>query len=77
MTLSHEQVRTLLVSLRFTRDRELTCDEWLEDLSTYLEATPTEKLGETFQLVREHLDLCSDCREEIAMMVMALCLSSE
>lgn len=70
--MTHDQVLALLVSLRFTRDRELTCDEWLEDLSTYLEATPTEKLGETFRLVREHLDLCSDCREEIGMMVKSL-----
>lgn len=72
MTLPHEQVLALLVSLRFTRDRELTCDEWLEDLSTYLEATPSEKRSDTFHLVREHLDLCPDCREEIELMIKAI-----
>lgn len=72
MTLPHDQVRALLVALRHTRDRELTCDEWLEDLSTFLEATPPEKGSDAFRLVREHLDLCPDCREEIGLMVKAL-----
>lgn len=77
MTLPHDEVRALLDSLRFTRDREMTCDEWLEDIATYLEATPPEKQSDAFRLVREHLDLCADCRAEIGMMVKALELQGQ
>lgn len=72
MTLNVEQTRALLEALRLTRDHELSCDEWLEEISTYLEANPAERACDAFRLVREHLDLCPDCREEIKLMIKAL-----
>ena len=77
MTLSYDEVRALLDSLRFTRDREMTCDEWLEDVADFLETPPSERQSDAFRLVREHLDLCADCREEIGMMVKALELQGQ
>ena len=72
MTLTAEQVRALLDALRVTKDRELTCDEWLAELPGYLDATPARQAGEAFRLVREHLDLCPECREEIESVIDAV-----
>ena len=72
MSMNPEQVQALLACLQFTKDKELTCDEWLAELPAYLDATPAEQAGESFQLVREHVDLCPECREELAAVVEAL-----
>ena len=72
MSLTPEQARALLAALRFTKDRELTCDEWLAELPGYLDSTPAGRSGEAFRLVREHLDLCPECREEIAVVIEAV-----
>ena len=72
MSMSLEQLQVLLSSLQFTKDHELTCDEWLAELPGYLDATPAEQSSETFRLVREHLDICPECREEIAVVMDAI-----
>ncbi len=72
MSMTPEQMRALFSALQFTKDHELTCDEWLAALPGYLDATPAEQTGEAFRLVREHLDLCPECRDEIAVVIDAL-----
>lgn len=72
MTLSREQLRALADALRYTRDLELTCDEWLAEVPGYLESAPDEQAGEAFRLVREHLQLCPECREVFEFLLTAL-----
>ncbi len=72
MNMTPEQIRALMSSLQFTKDYELTCDEWLAELPGYLDATPAEQAGDAFRLVREHLDICPECREEIALVFDAV-----
>ena len=71
MSLTPDQIRAMLSPLQFTKDQELTCDEWLAELPSYLDATPAEQAGEAFRLVREHLDVCPECRDEIAVVIDA------
>lgn len=72
MNMTPEQAQALVACLQFTKDKELTCDEWLAELPAYLDATLAEQASEAFQLVREHVDLCPECREELAIVVEAL-----
>jgi hypothetical protein len=71
--LNNEQLATLLRVLGQTRPDELTCDEWLERVSGYAEATaaglPPPPGSE---LVRHHLDLCPECLEEFEALVQSL-----
>lgn len=77
MSLNPEQADALLGFLRVTRDHELTCDEWLDVLPSYLDATPAEQACEDFRLVREHLALCPECREEIDIVIDAIAASGQ
>lgn len=72
MPFNRDQLRTLAEVLRYTRDHELTCDEWLAAVPAYLEAGPDERAADAFRLVREHLDLCPECREEVELLLAAL-----
>lgn len=72
MTLTNDQVDALLEALRHTHDHELACDEWLAVLPEFLEALPDEKASEGYRLVREHLELCPECREEMTLILTAL-----
>lgn len=59
-----EMVKTLQ-SLAMTRDHEISCDDVFAVLDEFVEAV---KRGENvllfMPLVRQHLDMCPDCREE-------------
>ena len=59
-----EMLKTLQ-SLAMTRDHEISCDDVFAVLDEFVEAV---KRGENvllfMPLVRQHLDMCPDCREE-------------
>jgi hypothetical protein len=73
MRLDHEQTRELLRALGRTRESELDCDGCLAELAAYLESAPPDRdRGEAFRLVREHLALCGECREELDLLRAAV-----
>ena len=67
------QIKTLLSWLKTTRDSEISCDECLADLAEYLEAELESKpVPAALAAVREHLDFCSECREEYESLAAAV-----
>ena len=73
MNLSDDQIQALLRAVSCTRENELTCDECLMQLGRFAEQTlkgrPAE---EAHDLLRHHLEICGECREEFAMLLKAL-----
>jgi hypothetical protein len=55
----------LLQTLQLTSEVELTCDEVFAVLGEYTEkAMKGEDVASVMPLVKQHLDMCPDCREE-------------
>ena len=70
---SGEQVRTIVLAIMSTRERELTCDECEEELERYAELTLSGRNPEvSIPLVQAHLDRCAACREEFDALLLAL-----
>jgi hypothetical protein len=73
MNLSDDQIRALLQAIGLTRDRELNCDECLGQVGDFaeliLEGRPVE---DAWDLVRQHLQICDECREEFTLLLNAL-----
>ncbi len=63
----------LLQSLAMTEEREISCDEVFAVLDQFVEAV---RRGENvllfMPLVRQHLDMCPDCREEYEALLRML-----
>jgi hypothetical protein len=73
MNLNADHVRRILRAVMTTEDRELSCDECMEELARFAEMTLVGKDTEAaLPLVRAHLDMCGDCREEFEALVRAL-----
>ncbi len=73
MNLSDDQIRALLQAVSRTRDRELACDECLGELGSFAELTLEGRpVEEAYDLVRQHLQICDECREEFALLLKAL-----
>ena len=63
----------LLQSLAMTEEQEISCDDVFAVLDQFVEAV---KRGENplflMPLVRQHLDMCPDCREEYETLLRML-----
>lgn len=63
----------LLKSLTMTKEHEISCDEVFAVLDQFVEAV---KRGENplifMPLIRQHLDMCPDCREEYETLLRML-----
>jgi predicted anti-sigma-YlaC factor YlaD len=63
----------LLQSLAMTEEQEISCDDVFAVLDQFVEAV---KRGENplifMPLVRQHLDMCPDCREEYEVVLNML-----
>ena len=60
------QAEKILRMIENTQLEELSCDEVFELLDVYAEmAARGEDVIDLFPLVRHHLDMCPDCREEL------------
>ena len=63
----------MLQALALTDENEISCDEVFAVLDQFAEAV---KRGENvlllMQLVRQHLDMCPDCREEYEALLRML-----
>jgi len=71
--LSEDHCRILLQALSLTRDKELDCGECESFLAEFLEHKLENKpLSEALELVRAHLEICGECREEFEALEVAL-----
>lgn len=63
----------MLRMLENTQDIELSCDEVLDLLGVYAEmALRGEDVSESLPLVKHHLEMCPDCREEYEALMRIL-----
>ena len=71
--LNDEKLSQLGHFLWLTRPEELTCDEWLDRVTSYADAVaaglppPPDS-----ELVQHHLAICTECREEFEAIVAGL-----
>ena len=73
MALNSEQIRLLLELIQKTREVELTCPECLAELDRYAERKlDGEPLDGLLERVREHLDACSACDDELKLVLETL-----
>jgi len=73
MKLNANELAALLEAIAVTQEEELDCDGCLALVGRFAEAelsgkTPTEAV----QVVRQHLAICGDCREEYETLLVAL-----
>ncbi|MCK6585845.1 MAG: hypothetical protein L6Q49_22295 [Anaerolineales bacterium] len=60
-----EKMQKMMTMLAHTEERELTCDEVYALLDEFVElAARGEDVSKLMPLVKHHLDMCPDCREE-------------
>jgi hypothetical protein len=60
-----EMAQKTLTMLALTQEEELTCDEVFALIDQFTEmAIRGEDVAGLMPLVKQHLDLCGDCREE-------------
>jgi hypothetical protein len=73
MALNPTQIAGLLKMIRQTREVELSCPECLDELDKYaqstLDSTPIEGV---LRRVREHLDACSCCNDQLNLVLETL-----
>lgn len=60
-----EMMQKMMAMLSNTQDVELTCDDVFALLDQFAElAAQGEDVAQLMPLVKQHLDMCEDCREE-------------
>ncbi|MBI3960608.1 MAG: hypothetical protein HY328_17495 [Chloroflexi bacterium] len=63
-------IRKMLQMIAATRPVEIGCDECFEQLDRFAELELAGKNAtEAMPLVQEHLERCSDCREEFELLL--------
>lgn len=73
MHLTSEQLRNIAQAVLVTRPVELHCGEWLDRVGRYAEVVlDGGAIPESLDLVREHMVICPECREEFEAMIEAL-----
>jgi len=66
-------MQEMLRSLAMTEEREIACDEVYAVLDEFVEAVQRGENPLIFMpLVRQHLDMCPDCREEYEALLSML-----
>ena len=67
---TREQLRELLRVVAATEPQEIDCEEFLARVGAYLEgAKPTGEPPAALLQVAQHLEICSECREEYDALV--------
>lgn len=73
MTLSKNQVAELLRMLKLTKDTEATCGDCQNTMAEFAETQLEGKtIPESLNMIKDHLQLCGDCREEFEALLAAL-----
>jgi predicted anti-sigma-YlaC factor YlaD len=71
-------LKRIVTGIFTTRERELSCDECLEELDRFAEITLAGKdAASAIPLVQDHLNRCRDCREEFEALLEALRAQTE
>ncbi len=67
---TREQLRELLRVLAATEPQEIDCEELLARVGAYLEGVkPAGEPPAELRQVAQHLEICSECREEFDALV--------
>lgn len=73
MELDLATLKRMVRNIATTRPDEIGCDECFEELNRFVELELAGKnAAEALPLVQDHLDRCSDCREEFEALLAAL-----
>jgi hypothetical protein len=73
MGLEPDTLKRMVRNILTARPDEIGCDECFEQLDRFVEMTLAGKnAAEAMPLVQDHLDRCSDCREEFEALLTAL-----
>ena len=65
--------RMLLREIAETREVEIGCDECFEQVDRFVEMELSGlNTSQAMPLVREHLEICGECREEFEALLLAL-----
>lgn len=73
MVLTQDHLVDLMQRLETTLDNAYSCEEAFALLDEYVElVTNTEEAGQLMPLVKNHLDLCPDCRDEFEILLHIL-----
>lgn len=70
---SQEVLMAMLRKIGQTQEIELTCGETFDLLDQYAEmVVKGEDVAQLMPLVKQHLDMCPDCREEFEALLQVL-----
>jgi hypothetical protein len=70
---SQEVLKAMLQKVSRTQEIELTCGEVFDLLGQYAERSANgEDVAEIMPLVKQHLEMCADCREEFEALLRVL-----
>lgn len=73
MTLSFEQIKSLLSIVAITSDDSLECDDCFSHVAQFAETTLSGVgLSESMELVRNHLVNCPCCKDEFEALLAAM-----
>jgi uncharacterized protein with PIN domain len=73
MALNDDQILTLVRALGITREHEINCNECLDMVGEFAERELAgRQIPEALDVVRHHLALCGECREEYGFLLTAL-----
>ena len=68
-----DSLTRLLQMIRYTQEDEVSCDEFDRFLDEYAElARNVEDMHEIMPLVKNHIDLCPECKEEFEALMRIL-----
>ena len=77
-TLSKNQIKNLLQLLTKTKDRELNCEECLQQVAEYAEQSLAgSDISKAMALVEQHLSVCQECEEEYQALLSVLKTESD
>ncbi|MGH7595201.1 MAG: hypothetical protein ACREOI_02565 [bacterium] len=73
MKITREILDSLAQSIVATRPEEIDCDEWLSRVGRLLEIMQRgEPVPSELAPVLQHIELCSECDEELQLLLAAL-----
>jgi len=73
MTLSDDQIRSLVHALSITREHEIDCSECLDMVAEFAERELARRpIPDALETVRHHLTRCGECLEEYQALFTAL-----
>jgi len=71
--LTKETIRKMMHSIKMTHQHEITCGECFSEVDRYAEMELSGmNPSEAMPMVKKHLDLCGNCREEYEALLGAL-----